>query len=242
MRSTSVRPFVVRSALVTAILLCSWPAFGDEIILKDGTVVRGELVGFESGVYTVRIGRFDKKIPEASVSDVRSGPSGVSGTSTRATLVTSSTSARNTAKRVSPARPVAGPGDASVPGGTDPSPLPGRVEEILGKLGIDAGKADPQSVSSTAGLVEQIIGGKGRVDPAELEALKNNPFAEKLVERFADPNYQKSLLEGIQEMQEKVNPGQPNPMVDHLKGLFEQLNQLHRASEGAKPAATPVSR
>jgi hypothetical protein len=62
-----------RSLLLVALLTPALCRAADEVVLRDGTIVRGELIGFQGGNYLVRIGRFQKSIPEAQVVDVRNG-------------------------------------------------------------------------------------------------------------------------------------------------------------------------
>src|SRR5687768_15030978 len=61
----------MRHLLLAALLALPLPALADQITLDDGTSVNGELVDFQNGTYTVKIGKFMKQIPEARVVDVR---------------------------------------------------------------------------------------------------------------------------------------------------------------------------
>ncbi|MBI4858718.1 MAG: hypothetical protein HY815_00340 [Candidatus Riflebacteria bacterium] len=224
--------------LTVLALLSAVPTAGvaDDIELKDGSTVRGELVGYDNGNYTVRIGRFTRSIPESQVADVRSG-----GASTAAPATAPAPAPARAgqppagtvpAAGASTARPAAVP-RIPLPGGAMPSP--DDLKGVLNSLGVQPGAGGADTTGQAAGIIQQIMGTGGSVDPGQIEALKNNPFMQKLVDRFKDPRYQESLLEGVREMQQKINPGQDSPMLDQLKGLFEQLNTLQSGAGGLNP-------
>src|SRR5947209_1093894 len=75
MRQAHGFQFIRRTAPIALGLLMFLPgiAAAETIVLKDGSTVTGELIGFDNGEDRVRIGKFTKTIPEANVQDVRDG-------------------------------------------------------------------------------------------------------------------------------------------------------------------------
>ena len=220
----------MKSMMLAALLLTSSVALAEQVVLTDGTVVRGELVDFQNGVYTVKVGKFIKAIPESRIADVRPD----SATTSSAPVA-------------APAQPA--PGAAVAPGGPGYAPAPGNPG-VAGLPGLPPGLSAPGGMSvnpaqvqdtlkqfgagdpAVASAVQKMMGG-GTLDPSSLSELQNNPAMEKLVERFRDPNYQRQLIEGLSNMQDQQHPGQHNPMVDQLQGLFQQLNSMQGQQGGA---------
>lgn len=217
--------------LLAAVFLSAVPCFAEQIVMRDGTVVKGELVDFQNGIYTVKVGKFLKTIPEARIADVR--PDSATG-----------------AAPAAPAADLAQPGVQMLPpagarpaaaqpiygGGAAATPVPGVGAALQMLKGANGGAAVSQgsvnqslkalgaSDPSIAAAVQQMMSG-GAPDMNSLQQLQNNPAMEKLVERFRDPQYQKQLIDGLRNVQSQEG-GQPNPMLDQLQGLFQQLNTL----------------
>jgi hypothetical protein len=225
--------------LLALLVLAPISAHADQIVLKDGTVVKGELVDYQGGVYTVKVGKFLKNIPESRIADVRP-ESGAPATSPAVAPPASASLGAAPGVPLAPyatpsatpaGRPAGAPAPSSLFGGTarpahislpampmmpalgGSAPSAQQVQEALRGMG----GGDPQISQA----VQQIMSG-GQIDMGQLQQLQNNPAMQRLVERFRDPAYQRSLLEGIGELQEKG--GARNPMADQLRGLFDQLN------------------
>lgn len=205
--------------------MCVWAGtcHAEQIVMQDGTVVRGELVDFQNGVYTVKVGKFLKTIPETRIADVR--PDGAVAPAQAAPLATPVPAAQP----LPGARPA---GTQPIPGGAALPSMDGAMQMLKGAAGGQ--QVDPRAVNDTlkklgttdpgiSSAVQQMISGGG-IDMGAIQQLQNSPEMGKMIERFRDPNYQRSLIDGLREMQGQE--GQPNPMVDQLQGLFQQLNTL----------------
>ena len=193
------------TCLKRAFVLLMLPAvaLADQIILKDGTEISGQLVAFEHGSYTVKIGRFTKTIPDEQVQDVR-----MDGARTaRATpsVAASPAAAPPPAAHHAKPAPAGEGGPTAVASGQ-------QVQSVLDGLGVGGDS------KGTSDLISQILGNGGNASPGDLTALQNNPMMDKVVSKFHDKAYQKSLMESLAQN----NPG----VSDQLKSLFDQLNSL----------------
>lgn len=220
------------AVLCTSVLCMSARAcHAEQIVLHDGTVVKGELVDFSNGQYTVKVGKFLKTIPESRIADVR--PDGGAAAPAAPLATPLAPPVARPAAPIAPgarppmAQPLYGSGaglpsmDAALQmlkgaSGGQP-PAAGAVNDTLKKLGAN----DP----GIASAVQQMMGGGG-IDMGSIQQLENNPAMQKMIERFRDPAYQHQLIEGLREMQGPEQGGRANPMVDQLQGLFQQLNTL----------------
>jgi hypothetical protein len=212
--------WLVTSLCIPAALLA------DEVVLRDGTVVTGDVVDYRSGHYAVQIGRFRKWIPESDVQDIRGvqPPAAAAG-----------------AAAAAPTAPGGVPATAPAPGaGAAVAGLTGdAVSGMMRQLGID-----PKSLTEslrTGGPTATLQQLMRQADPAQLQELQRNPLMQQLVDRFKDPAYQKQLLESLTILSEKMNPGQPNPMLGQVRMLLDQLNQAG-ASGPPTGAADPAIR
>lgn len=229
---------VVAAALPSA-------SVAQEVVLKNGTVLRGQLVGMEAGFYIVRIGRFEKRVPEADVADVRdpsvAPAAGGSPPSPSTTATQGLSKVRGGPHSSSHAPAVSRSGAGSAPRAAPAGPIHNSksVQDLLGKLGVGAGAADPDSARAGQSL-GNLLDQPGSMDPGQLESMRDNPAMQKLVERFADPGYQQSLMDGLQEVGgEDGGPnGQQKQMLDTLRQLFDQLN----AAKGSPSPAAGAGR
>lgn len=221
----------IRSAVglaLSLILGTGGAARAETVVLRDGSTITGELVGFENGEYRIKIGRFVKVIPEGDIQDVRDGAGGSTadsaaddaGDSSDAAPVAASSEdppPRPTSR--TPARPVqpaAGGGDKV-----------GDLQSILKQAMQDAGVTDSGNLVESQGMQDTLssfTGGKGNMSPAELEELQKNPQVQEVVKQYADPEYQKGILSAIED-QWGDNPDSKG-QVDTLKKLFDYLNQV----------------
>ena len=184
------------------VLLVPAVAMADRIILKDGTEISGQLVSFEHGSYTVKIGRFTKSIPDDQVADVRMDGA----------KATSATPAPKLAASPGPVHTP--PKPAGEAGGPTSTASGQQVQGVLDGLGIGTNGES----GGAADLISSILGNGGNASPGDLTQLQNNPTMDKVVSKFHDRTYQKSLMDSIAQS----NPG----VSDQLKSLFEQLNSL----------------
>jgi hypothetical protein len=100
------------------------------------------------------------------------------------------------------------------------------------------------ALGAAGARAEEIVLRDGTVVKGELVGYEQGVYIVKigkLVERFSDPAYQRSMLEGVRGMQEKLNPGQPNPMIDQLRVLFDQLNTVRGTAPGGAQGRPPGS-
>lgn len=190
---------------------------GEIMVTKDGTEIRGELVGFDADAhaYLMRIGRFTKRVDEGTVVEIRDD--GAPAAAARPDLP---------APPVVPSLPAA---PAAAPGG--------GIGDLMQQL-QGAGGGGLQALLSLQGA-----GGGAPLDPASLppealakaQQLQNNPMMGQLMQKFRDPAYQAQLLESLRTMRRAMNPGaaptEDDPQLQQIEGLFRQLRQAGGAQE-----------
>lgn len=105
-----------------------------------------------------------------------------------------------------------------------------QVQQILAQLGID-GKRPGPSTPGAALTLQTLIEQASRADPAQLRALQNNPMMNEIVARFKDPAYQKQLMDSLTMPGSR---GAPDPRMDQIRALFNQLNGMGTSSSGRR--------
>lgn len=187
------------------------------LVTNDGTRITGEIVGFDNGFYQIQIGRFIKKV---AASDVRqiidvTGPS----ESLASPVVSSSV-----------AVPV-----ASTPSYRNPAPASGSSIEAT-----DSPKAMLDKITSGNPALAQYMemqksnGVSSDAMMNQVKQMQGNPMMLQMMSKFKDPAFQQNFLANINKMKEAMNPNadgtsqpvssEPDPNVEMLKGLFQQLN------------------
>ncbi len=183
-------------------------AQADEIITRtNGTEIRGEIVGFENGVYFVQIGKFTKKIKESDVKDIRDSELSVS--------VPVSQPVNNHSAAVT------GPHNLLKQIQNTQKSNPG-LNKLL-KMQEQKGTSDPLNPEN--------------ISPAmmgQIQQMQGNPMMMQMMNRFKDPGFQKKFMDNILKMRKALNPGSDpsnDPQLQTLQGLFQKLNTMKEKQE-----------
>jgi len=202
------RFFVAVVVVCGLVLPCSTPAA--EIIVKhDGTEIRGEIVGFQQGVYLIQIGGYTKRISEKDVKEIRD--LGAPSVPAQAPV------------------PVTAPAAPAMP--AFPA-LGGNPLEMLSSL------SQMQSNNPALAKLMELQQQRGPDNPltpeevppelrGQLEQMQANPGMMQMMSNFKDPAFQQRLLENLKKMRQSLNPSaNPNddPNMKALEGLFQRLN------------------
>lgn len=222
----------------------------ERVVLKDGSVLQGQLLSFSAGSYELQIGKFIKKIPEASIQTVE----GDDEASLRPAV----------AAPAAPAVPVAPPAaDATAgPPGTRPAfpraattqpampPLPsgggmaglpdlsslkslegldlknlGQMTQMLGPLLNSAGGAGGATIPQGTAL-NDVLGSimrESSVMSQGPEAASKSPGFQQLHAKLADPAFQQQLMSELRAMQQQTGNTEAAGMIQMLEGLMGQL-------------------
>jgi len=188
------------------------PVRAERVFLDDGTVIDGELVGYEGGNYKIKMGRFVKIIPDSRITDIKASESGSD--------VRPAASAGSNPQPVPRSRTFEGMGAGSAGAGQNP-------DDVLRSALGDAGISDPDAISKSDAVqqtMNMLLGGRSSVSESDMEEINQSPQVQKLMKTYTDPNYQRSLIEAAEAMQQELAPGEENPHIETLKSLFDQLN------------------
>lgn len=240
---------IVHLALTSFLFLAlaPGPLSAETLVLQNGLEVQGYLVGFRDGEYLVKIGSFTKRVPETDVAEVlEDGTAPADHQPSHHPAPSISGGLAQVLEGISRGirqHGATGPGGFDLGrlmerigqggGGPLPMPDPKMIEALVKKF--QAGHHDSSiqlpGAKAIEGILKQVPGGQRIPGLENLGQLfsgsgGNHPL-EGMLEKVHDREFQKALIKRLEALSQAAKPGQENPYIPMLEGLFERLNSLH---------------
>ena len=190
------------------------------IIKRDGIEIRGEIIAYDKGIYSVRIGNFTKGISETEIKEIRDLGNSISTKSP--------------------------PGESKSVHPNASSQSANIMNDLMQKGVIPQSSKSSGSANSMA-MLQKLINkqmAKGSMNPMQasalspqmrqqLQGLGNSGAMSGLIGRFKDPGFQQKLLDNFVKMQKALNPDadpKNDPRYKMMKKLIGRLNS-HSSNE-----------